>query len=310
MASPFGDPNLIDCAQVACSVLVGGPQQFANVLTSVAFTDVPRDLPELTATLDGDSYGTAAVTGARFEPGENYVLHFCGPTLSADCLEFSLTPVTADASGNFSAAVPVARASNSPGDGFDCLLENCVVVARRSFVRVTDTPMVFPEPTLSLSIGSAGTLMAGTNFADVASTVTCDQSTPLSFTGTISQPVGGSPEIAGGYALDDLFCTQGEPLKLFLPTRDLSVTESDYVLGDATVEMSVTPYRAFAHGPLTTETGTAVLYDFDGIAAAITALLEDPANEAFRQQFIAAIRARVAQDPIFRAEFIALLRAG
>lgn len=312
-----GEYVMYDCALGGCSLQAGGFNQPVEASGAISFLDVPLTEQVLTVSPVDGPVSDAQVTGTGFTPGVSHQLQFCGPgdgpgPGALECFGFAPVDVVPDANGAFTTTIGVSRFEApvlSSVFGFDCLLDaGCAVSIRRSVV-IGSTPVVFATPQLGITINSDAALTPGTNDAVAGGSVTCDVATPVSFQGVISQPAGAvSPGVAGGITVDNQWCEPGDPLTMFIPTNDLSVNDVDFDFGPATVDVLATPHRSHLDGTATTASADVQLLDMTALVTLIVEMLQDPANVELRAAISRAIRIRLAQDPVFRAAFVAALK--
>ena len=94
------------------------------------------------------------------------------------------------------------------------------------------------------------------------------------------------------------------PLLAFIPSRDLGTgAPAAYALGPTTVTVSATPVDPSGDGDPTDATATVELLDLASVQAAIRELLDTPSGADLQVALRRAIRARLAQDPVFRQRF-------
>lgn len=294
-----------DCALEACSLLIEGATPLVDELNTRRRVLVPLDLvdtprppvaPSLAAAAVGPGGDQFQVTGSGFPLGGEYVISPC-TSVPEDCRLEGSAPAVPDSTGSFTATITAPRLAG----GVDCLRATCSAVARPRAVPggpvLAQTPLVFPVPQLTIAISDVGTLEAGTNEAVVQAEISCDLPTPVSVSGSISQP-----GIEGVSQFADQPCTPAEPLLAFVTTPDLTIQDEGFSLGPATVTVNAVPYASVGPEAPTVATATTDLVDEDAVAAIVQALLQDPANTEMRAAVLRAIRARAAQDPIFRQE--------
>ena len=300
-----------DCAVAACTI---GAADFLTgtgtvVYTPVDFADVPRVPPEVTLTpdtglVDGQ---TVRVEGTGFRPGETVALRQCPPgaTAESQCTRESAT-TNADASGAISTDITVSRILRSTYA--ECAPAECTIGVS-AIGGFDQLGIGFAEPQLSISVDPYATLKAGTDDVVAQATISCDIATPVSLFSDITQP-----DIQYRYVLNGQQCTPEEPLLAFLPSRYAWVDDADFTLGTAGVTVTAFPQVSLdlndPPGLDTEQTASVELIDYGLLLTAIQQQLADPANTDIREKVVRAIGLRVAQDPVFRAEFIAALNAG
>jgi hypothetical protein len=267
------------------------------------------------------------LTGTGFPGGTTVAMAMClGSATDAggcDTSRFALS--TTDASGTFVQTFGVSREISVPTAGttvtYDCAQTACKLGASEiSGVNpvgpVAFAPVSFAVPRLAVSIVPIGTLEPGTNLAVVQARVTCDVTTPVAVLATVTQPLSdplqqgiqGTAAVPNELPSSRLTCPPTAPADVILPTRSFDYQHTDFADGPAAVGVDAQPFVSFLVGR-ETEHGSATVQLIDGAAlrAAVLVALQDPANVELREQVLRAIQLQFAQDPVFRAEWIALL---
>jgi hypothetical protein len=308
-----GQATAFDCAVDPCTLGAGDISQVRTALAPIEFADVPRPEPALTVTPDTDldSGDFVEVVGTGFPPNRAVSLYQCAPEVPT-CPTTAVI-ATSDASGSFTTGTAVARVLREPlfGDpAVDCLVQACTIQGRIANAPIADSALLtFTVPQLTITIDELATLKAGTNHAVASAEIECDRPTPVSVHGTIAQPDTdpSHPTIIGTHTFDGQPCAPDEPLLAFVPARTFVTQDLDFMLGPAAVEVTATPTYAVDEGPATAASAIVELIDFDEAKAVIDLQLADPANGELRAAVLRAIVARLAQDLVFRLEFIAAL---
>ena len=310
-----GPASRVDCALVACTVgaadlLIGASNA---VRIPVEFRDTGPVLPLPPATVSPDTdlpdgqRVTMSATGLR--PFEPTTVRQCGPGAinAADC-SGPQTTASADASGELSVELATDRVLFASGSYLDCATVACTI-GIDSIAGFQQLPIDFADPTLSIDVTDRATLKAGTDDVVAQATISCDVATPVTVYTSITQP-----GVDYRYRLLDQRCAPGEPLVAFLPSRLLFENANPFALGPATVSVSARPLRSLnLNHPATVSAERAEsveLLDFDTVKAFVDAALADPANTEIRAEVLQALRLRVGQDPVFRAEFFAAIFGG
>ncbi len=293
-----------DCAVSTCFLLIEGGGD-RRIVVPTPFVDVPRPAldPQLAIT-PGATPDTFVVTGTGFPLGGRFTMSTCRTAVQCSPVAPATDAIAPDGQGELSLEVEITRFGT--WGGVDCLLQACVVQARSSSAEVAVSPAAqFPVPELTVSIDPFGTLSATSGEAVASATIECDIATPVSVVGSVAQP-----GVEGGFAFTYQPCSPDAPLKAFIPTRTFAVDDADLVLGSAEVAVSATPYRTNGVGTPTTATSPVTLLDHDALVAVIGAALADPGAVELRAAFLAAVRARVSQDPVFARQWWEAITGG
>lgn len=191
-----------------------------------------------------------------------------------------------------------------PGSTWDCLIDSCTVRIERAGAVVATAPVVFPTPNPTATVVGIGTVDLVADDVVTQVTVACgDHSTPITVEGTVSQP-----GVSAGFTVSNQYCPGGGELQIYIPSRTFQSHLNPFAVGTATVTAAVRPHVSVTEGTATTFVGTTNLLDHTEVTAALLPLLADPANTEVRQMFLDTIRARSAQDPVFRAFWLAALQ--
>lgn len=300
----------IDCAYVACTV---GAPAFGGtpaLLHPIDFVDEPLAPPALsldpTPLVDG-AFATGNGSGFHLESVE---ISQClpGATSAASCV---VDPVAAggttmDGTLRFGTKVRrILRVPGAPDPVADCGVEACTI-AFRSLAGWQQLPITFADPGLSVDVEPIGMLDLTTDEADVRVSVSCTMETPYAVRAEIEQGA-----TVRSVAIQNRRCIPGTP-STSIAAGYASAGGDPYAIGPVTVSFEAVPAAQLLPGDPTTSIvsggGSAGLIDLAPLVAAIGALMADPANGDLRAAVIFAIRDRVTYDPVFAANFGALLR--
>ena len=272
--------------------------------TVIEFAPVMEVTPT-TGLVDGQAV-TVSISGVQ--PFNNVHLMQCGEddsTVAFGCDEvtgFATGP--ADAMGRLTAEVTAYRVIYAPGRT-DCASTVCsLAMLDGSGGLAVSIPLGFaPGPplapeTVRIDIKPVGTVRAdGHRRSTMQAVASCDTAVRLDIRRVLHQslPAPGFTDAQFG-AVD---CMPGEEVLVF------SSFPPGFVVGPARMALYVT---AVADGFEVARTGDAaevMLVDEAAVVEVVSGLLADPANGELREQMLTAIRARLAQDPLFRQEFFA-----
>jgi hypothetical protein len=243
----------------------------------VGFSICPLGVPYMTCAFNGPVITTATASGTV---GLDYqVLRFVGAT---DCAPANCEiAATALAGGTF--GPEVRRPIQFVGDA-------------------EETPELSAVLDLYGTVDDAGVAVA-------SAVISCDRPTQVFAVGELYQDLPwGDPGPSGSFSLTDQ-CTPEEPVWAFFPFRSTGDDDDpggDWRLDSAKLSVSFRP-TAPAGVPLESEFADITLIDHEPLAAAIQITIQDPAEVELRERIVRAIQARIRQDPIFAAEWRALL---
>jgi hypothetical protein len=309
-----GQPTALDCAVDDCELGVGDAGQVRTQFAPIDFVDIPRPDAALTITTNSelDLNDSVEVTATGFRPFALASISQCA-TAPPFCRDPATVATYVHADGSFTVDVPVFRllpATYFGEPAADCLYQSCILVGKVAGAPIAESvPLDFGAPELTITINPFATLKAGTNDAVASAEIECDRATPVSVHGAVAQPDTDQshPTTIGTYAFEDQPCTPDAPLLTFIPSRTFVTQDLDFTLAPTTVEVTATPALEIDEGPETTTSDVVPMVDFDQYKAVIDLQLADPANVELRVAVLRAIYARLAQDLVFRLEFIAAL---
>jgi hypothetical protein len=208
--------------------------------------------------------------------------------------------------------VAVQRVLGTVASARDCarLEQPCALTIHRNWysnpvynLPVATARIRFVDPELDVTVSPWATSRAGSDLAVARAEVSCDVSTPVSASAVVSQAGGPTTTVR----VDGQRCRPGEPLPLFLATRDVP-PGSSYDLGPGEVALDVSATTAFDPLPATSTAATVQFLDEQALAEAVRVALEGPDGVEVLAELQRAIRARVVQDPPFLDEYRAALR--
>ncbi|HRW36984.1 MAG: hypothetical protein KDB04_08430 [Acidimicrobiales bacterium] len=306
-----GDDGLayLDCAVDAC--VIGATDFGTSTFQEVTFADAPvPDQVNVAPTSDLADGQTVHVSGVDMRPGSSVEVIACGTHESGTiCDREPLVFQTVEPDGTLSVDLAVERVLTVYGPEtryVDCAVGACWVQVNALDI-VVQAPILFVAPTLDVAFDSPGTVSADGSEATTVARISCDVATPVSLIATTTQGTA-----AASYRLVGTSCAPGSPAVVQLPAR-IEPGSDPYAPGSADVDLELwttrQPYLVLPETVRSTASGSVELVAASTMEQAVVEALEGPDGEAVRAALEAAFRARVRQDPVFRAWFAALLHA-
>ncbi|MEZ5181059.1 MAG: neocarzinostatin apoprotein domain-containing protein [Acidimicrobiales bacterium] len=298
-----------DCAVDSC--VIGATDFGSSAYQEVTFADVPVPDQVTVSPTDGLVDGQAVVvSGTDMRPSSSVEVVACATHATGTICDREPSVFrTVTAGGELNVELPLDRVLTEYGAEtryVDCSVGDCWVQVNALDI-VVRLPIRFAAPALDVTFDAVGTVTADGSEATTVVRVACDLATPVSFVATTSQ---GTAEAT--YRLGGLACAPGSPAVAHLPAR-VAPEADPFAPGTAQVDLDLwttrQPYLGLPESVRSTAGGSVELVGASTMEDAVLDALAGPDGDAVRAELEAAFRARVRQDPVFRAWFAALLHA-